>query len=399
VTFLGGIQASTLGKACWIGVLSALLTGIGPRMSSAVEVELLDVAPDRVERQRAYARGAVLPNTPDVGQLAERLAAKGLAKGSPIYIRIFKASSELELWMQKGDRYVLLDTYPVCHWTGTIGPKLREGDRQSPEGFYSVSARQMRLVGRWRSAFNLGFPNAYDQLNKRTGSYILVHGGCSSTGCFAMTDLIQDEIYGLAREAHNKGQFRFQVHVFPFRMTDEAMAAHADSPWLSFWQDLKPAYDAFERTKVPPRIAICGLRYSVGEGDPNDRGADAPLSVLKPVSTASLASGGPVCREHETTAAVLQSAMPRPQVQRQVEAQPRPAAARQPPARRPAPQVRAAAPKSARERPAKSARAVVGTGGQIGSAAVEKPAPTVRSFNGLGQLVDSRAPRVVQYGQ
>jgi murein L,D-transpeptidase YafK len=278
-------------RAARFGAFFLLLVATLAHPASALEIELGDMAPDRVERQRAYSRGALpLPGTPDVARLDARLAAKGLKKGNPVYIRIFKESSELELWMRNGDAYVLLDTYPICHWTGTLGPKLREGDKQSPEGFYTVSNRQMRTVGRWPRAFNLGFPNAYDQANKRTGSYILIHGGCSSTGCFAMTEAVQDEIYALADAALDAGQARFSVHVFPFRMTENAMAAHAGHAWAGFWRDLKPAYDAFERTRVPPNVALCGQRYHVSDGDPADTGRTQHLPSLRPQTIASAGS-------------------------------------------------------------------------------------------------------------
>lgn len=275
-----------------LGAAAFALLTVTP--AAAIEIELLDdVATDRIERQRAYARGAVpLPGTPDTTQLDARLAAKGLARGSPIFIRIFKASSELELWMQKGERFELLGVYPVCHWTGSLGPKLKEGDKQSPEGFYSVADRQMRLFGRWPQAFNLGFPNAYDRANRRTGSHILVHGGCSSTGCFAMTETVQHEIRALAEAALRNGQARFHVHVFPFRMTEAAMAEHAGHAWIEFWRDLKPGYDAFERTRVPPRIAVCGQRYKVGDGEPGFSGSAEPLSVGRP---GLAVAGGPAC--------------------------------------------------------------------------------------------------------
>lgn len=219
--------------------------------------------------------------------------------GRPLFIRIFKASSELEIWMQpeKDKAFVLLDTYPICHWTGTLGPKLREGDRQSPEGFYSVQNRQMRLVGRWQKAFNIGFPNIHDQLNKRTGSNILVHGGCSSVGCFAMTEHVQEEIFALSKAAVASGQERFHVHIFPFRMTDEALAGHKGHAWAGFWSDLKAGYDSFERTKFPPKVAICEQRYHVHDGDSADVRDAKPMSILRPVSSAAAASAsGPVCR-------------------------------------------------------------------------------------------------------
>lgn len=257
--------------------------------AAAIDIELTDVAPDRVERQRAYARGAVpLPSTPDLANIDSRLAAKGLKRGAPIFLRLFKASSELEVWMLKDNAFVLLDTYPVCHWTGTLGPKIQEGDKQSPEGFYGVTYRQTRLVGRWRNAFNLGFPNHFDQVNKRTGSYILMHGGCSSTGCFAMTDQVQREIFSLVEAALKHGQKRVGVHVFPFRMTADAMAAHKDSVWAPFWSDLKAGYDSFERTRIPPRIAICHQRYRVFDGALEDINATPRLMpILSPAACAA----------------------------------------------------------------------------------------------------------------
>jgi murein L,D-transpeptidase YafK len=251
----------------------------------ALEIVLDDVAADRIERQRAFVRGDLaLSGAPDLQRLDERLAERGLARGRPIYIRIFKAESELELWMEGADkRFALLAAYPICHWHGTIGPKLKEGDKQSPEGFYSVGFPETRLVGRWRRAFNLGYPNQHDQLLQRTGSHILVHGGCSSVGCFAMTDAVQEEIYGLATAALAAGQGRFQVHVYPFRMTDANLARHADHPWAHTWADLRPAYDSFERTRVPPRVVLCGVRYQVADGVPGDAGGvEKRLPVLKP---------------------------------------------------------------------------------------------------------------------
>ncbi len=250
--------------------------------ASALVVELEDVAPDRIERQRAFARGTLPPaSVPELDDLGERLAEMGLSEGAPILIRIFKAESELELWMRKGTTYVLKATYPICHWTGTLGPKLREGDKQSPEGFYTVGRRQMRHLGRWRHAFNIGFPNLHDKRLDRTGSYILVHGGCSSTGCYAMTQPVQQVIYRLAASALRGRQDNFQIHIFPFRMTDDNMAAHAESPWMDFWRDLKVGYDAFEATRLPPRIGICGQRYVVARASPGAR-TDGPLRRIDP---------------------------------------------------------------------------------------------------------------------
>jgi murein L,D-transpeptidase YafK len=270
-------------------MLAAFCLSFGTsRTADALEVVLNDVAADRVERQRRFIRNEIpLPGTPDLAKLDERLKARDLAEGRPIYIRIFKAESELELWLQNSKgTFTKLATYPICHWYGSLGPKLKEGDKQSPEGFYRVGTRQTRLVGRWRKAFNLGFPNTLDQKLNRTGSYILLHGGCSSVGCFAMTDPVQDEIYGLARAALAKGQERFSVHIFPFRMTAENMARYAKHEAAKTWVDLKPAYDSFERTHVPPQVALCGTRYKIADGLPGETGGtDRRLPVLRTSAT------------------------------------------------------------------------------------------------------------------
>jgi murein L,D-transpeptidase YafK len=288
------------------GIVGAVLTALAALSTpaSALVVELTDVGADRVERQRAWARGEMpLPGTPDVATVDARLAAKGLAEGDAVFIRIFKAESQLEVWMRKGNGFVLFETYPICHWTGTLGPKIREGDKQSPEGFYSITARQSRHRGRWRKAFNLGFPNALDQRLQRTGSYILLHGGCSSTGCFAMTDPVLDEIYGLAQAALAQGQQRVHVHIFPFRMTERAMAQHVGHPASDFWRDLKAGYDAFERALVPPTVGICNQRYVVRDGDPGTSGDPNGLAVYRAGSDGECR----VLREQQAQ----QSALPR----------------------------------------------------------------------------------------
>ena len=217
-----------------------------------------------------------------------RLAEKGLAAGSPVMIRIFKQESELELWMQRDGRFELFATYPICFWSGRLGPKLREGDRQAPEGLYSVSLDQLYEKGRRPRSFDIGFPNTFDRAFARTGSYIFVHGGCTSVGCFAMTNPVMDEIYALSERALREGQDRIEVHAFPFRMTEANLAVHEESPWLAFWLNLKQAYDVFERTHLPPRVGVCDKRYIVGEGGqaeevvaPPDNGAPTAFGICE----------------------------------------------------------------------------------------------------------------------
>lgn len=226
---------------------------------------------ERLQRWLAARSGRLqlpLPGTPDVQTPLTRLAAAGVSLGTPLLIRIFKAESQLEVWVKKHATYVPFATYPICYWSGTLGPKLREGDRQAPEGFYTVTARQLHHGGRWRRSLNVGYPNVFDRANGRTGSAILVHGGCDSSGCFAMTDPVNDELYDLVSAALEAGTDHVPVHVFPFRMTDARLAAAPAGRWSEFWRDLKLGYDSFERTRLPPHVSVCGRRYRVRDATP-----------------------------------------------------------------------------------------------------------------------------------
>jgi murein L,D-transpeptidase YafK len=257
------------GRRRFAGLIAACagLLALDASEAGAVSIELKDVAADRIERQRAFVEGRLpLANTPDTSRFQQRIAEAGVKVGAPVLLRIFKETSELEVWIEKGDRFVLFATYPMCHWSGTLGPKQREGDKQTPEGFYTITNRQLHHIGRWPVAINLGFPNAYDRAHDRDGSYILMHGGCSSVGCFAMTNPVMSEIYTLAKAAIRDGQRYVPVHVLPFRMTDEAVAARGDSPWHEFWVSLQAGYTSFERTRRPPRVSVCEGRYQIEDG-------------------------------------------------------------------------------------------------------------------------------------
>jgi murein L,D-transpeptidase YafK len=229
-----------------------------------------------------------------------RLAEKGLTAGSPVMIRIFKQESELELWIAREDRFEHFNTYRICFWAGGLGPKLREGDRQAPEGLYSVGLKQLYPKGRRPRSFDIGYPNTFDRSLARTGSYILVHGGCSSTGCFAMTDPVMDEIYALSERALREGQDRIDVEVFPFRMSQANLAAHAHSPWFAFWLNLKEAYDAFERTHLPPKVSVCDRRYLIRASDgteevaaPPDNGAPTAFDICEDAMVGIVPLAGP----------------------------------------------------------------------------------------------------------
>jgi murein L,D-transpeptidase YafK len=193
--------------------------------------------------------------------LVSDLDGRDLAYGSPVFIRIFKEEKELEVWIEKEDAFKLFRTYSIAAMSGHLGPKLREGDRQAPEGFYFVTPSRMNPNSRFHLSFNLGYPNTYDQAHRRTGSALMVHGNRVSIGCFAMTDPKIEEIYCLADAALRNGQKFFRVHCFPFRMTTKNMEKQSKSEWMSFWKNLKTGYDSFEEAQQPPNVLVRNRKY------------------------------------------------------------------------------------------------------------------------------------------
>jgi len=213
-----------------------------------------------------YSESAVPVSGRHMQPLSERIVAdlesRNMAKGAPILLQIFKEESELEVWKIDGTRrFALLRTYPICRWSGDLGPKFQQGDRQAPEGFYAISPDLMNPNSTAYLAINTGFPNAYDRANGRTGQFLMIHGDCSSAGCYAMTDEQIAEIYALAREAFFGGQKSFQVQAYPFRMTPLNMAKHRNSPHMAFWRMLKQGYDHFEVTRQEPKVDVCDRHY------------------------------------------------------------------------------------------------------------------------------------------
>jgi murein L,D-transpeptidase YafK len=201
-------------------------------------------------------------NQPVPPKLVAQIDAKNMDLQSPILVRLFKQEAELEVWKQdRTGRFELLKTYPICRWSGDLGPKVREGDRQAPEGFYAITPAQMNPTSAYYLSFNTGYPNAYDRALGHTGSELMVHGDCSSRGCYAMTDEQISEIYALGRESFFGGQKSFQFQAYPFRMTPLNLARHRNSPHMAFWKMIKEGYDTFEVTRQEPKVDFCEKKY------------------------------------------------------------------------------------------------------------------------------------------
>ncbi|NBN61213.1 L,D-transpeptidase family protein [Proteus sp. G2639] len=184
--------------------------------------------------------------------------------GRPIYIQIFKEENLLELYTEKLDGQLeKVRTYPICSYSGGLGPKKFQGDLKSPEGFYQANFSQLNPNSRFYRAINLGFPNQYDKSKGYTGDFLMIHGACKSVGCYAMTDSVMDEIYQYAELALKSGQSVINIHIFPFKMTRENMKKHHYSTDIDFWQQLMPAYQYVEEYKQIPSVTVKDGRYLV----------------------------------------------------------------------------------------------------------------------------------------
>ncbi|MBM9513528.1 L,D-transpeptidase family protein [Desulfogranum marinum] len=196
-------------------------------------------------------------------EVGHKLSARGLTLGNQVFIRILKLPGILELWVKKDTTFELFSSYPICTYSGYPGPKLREGDLQSPEGFYHVRRNQLNPTSSYHLAFDIGYPNLYDLNNHRDGSNIMIHGGCSSTGCFAMGDKKMEEIYVTVQQALLAGQQKVEVHIFPFALTKPNLERFSQSPWINFWKSMAPMYIFFEKRKQLPIITVVKNSYSL----------------------------------------------------------------------------------------------------------------------------------------
>jgi murein L,D-transpeptidase YafK len=239
--------------------------------SSSDTLEIINVA-NKVEQ-------------PLPAKIQSRMKALGMAPTSPIMMRIFKEEGVLEVWKANAqNRYQLIADYKICAWSGRLGPKRKEGDRQAPEGFYDITPAQMNPRSQYYLSFDMGFPNRYDRAHGSTGANLMVHGACSSAGCYSMTDAQVLQIYAFARDAFRGGQESFQVQAFPFRMTAENMARHRFSPNYDFWTMIKVGYDHFELTHRPPVVAICDKKYVFNQVAPENEKFN-PAGACPPTQT------------------------------------------------------------------------------------------------------------------
>jgi murein L,D-transpeptidase YafK len=228
-------------------------------------------------------------NAPLSSSLLKKISDIGSSPTQPMMMRIIKEESVLEVWKQtNAGKYALLTTFKICAWSGGIGPKVTEGDRQAPEGFYDITPGLMNPHSSYYLAFNTGFPNKFDKAYGRTGANLMVHGDCSSSGCYAMSDQQIADIFSLVRESFKGGQRAVQLEIFPFRMTPENLARENGNVNMAFWRNIKTGYDSFELTRQPPNWDVCDRKYVFNSTGPGGAALNATASCPALTTDATL---------------------------------------------------------------------------------------------------------------
>ncbi len=163
-----------------------------------------------------------------------------------------KNTQHLELWAgaQNGPMK-WIHTYPILAASGTSGPKMREGDRQVPEGLYDIAS--LNPNSRFHLALRVNYPNDFDRARAREdhreklGGDIMIHGNRVSVGCLAMGDAAAEDLFVLAAKTGLKN-VRVILTPVDFRAGETVEARNALSHWTrALYQQLKVALEKFRR--------------------------------------------------------------------------------------------------------------------------------------------------------
>ena len=200
--------------------------------------------------------------------IQQQLTKEGYKAPFAVYLSVFKKEKQMEVWIKgKGDlQYRLFRTYVICASSGVLGPKLKEGDKQTPEGFYHINV--FNPESKFFLSLGINYPNSVDLFrsgNQNPGSDIYIHGKCETVGCIPLTDEKIKEVYALAVEARTGGQDSIPVHIFPFRMTSQNLNAELKfcPEQQQFWQNLQSVYDWFSKKKNLPVILEGSGKYQI----------------------------------------------------------------------------------------------------------------------------------------
>ncbi|HEY3323939.1 MAG TPA: L,D-transpeptidase family protein [Planctomycetota bacterium] len=194
---------------------------------------------------------------------------------SRLALLAFKTERRLELWGEKSGAWVPIRSYPILAASGKLGPKLREGDRQVPEGVYQIS--YLNAASDYYLSMKLDYPNAFDQQKAsqdgRTnlGGDICVHGWEVSVGCIAVGNVAIEELFFMVSKV---GAANTKVVIAPYdlRLAPPILSPNAKVTWLkelyanierelrTYSRKAEPQINADERRATRPHASLLLLR-------------------------------------------------------------------------------------------------------------------------------------------
>ncbi|UKT62576.1 L,D-transpeptidase family protein [Pedobacter mucosus] len=203
------------------------------------------------------------------GSLKKSIKAAGYKNDFSMVINAYKTEGKLEIWLKNKSKrsYSLFKIYDFCAHSGTLGPKIIEGDGQTPEGFYYINV--FNPLSSFHLSLGLNYPNSVDSArtgkDKKPGGDIYIHGNCVTVGCIPLTDEMIKEVYILAVESRNSGQDKIPVNIFPFKMTNGNMKKHLVQfpSQKGFWQTLQQGYRSFEKNGNMAKILEVNGNYLI----------------------------------------------------------------------------------------------------------------------------------------
>lgn len=191
--------------------------------------------------------------------LKKELSKENINGAFNMYITAYKSEGKLEIWLKNKPqkKYKLFKTYNFSAHSGTLGPKVKQGDLQTPEGFYNINVFNPK--SNYYLSLGINYPNNVDLLRsgrENPGNDIYIHGDQVTIGCIPLTDEKIKEVYLLAVEARSNGQKHIPVHIFPFKMTEANLRKYTIQypKQIAFWKNLQPGYTYFEKHNTLPSI-------------------------------------------------------------------------------------------------------------------------------------------------
>jgi murein L,D-transpeptidase YafK len=179
-----------------------------------------------------------------------------------LFLRAFKEEKVLEVWGNDSSDWKLIKKYPICIVPGKLGPKIKQGDKQVPEGWYQIDS--INPDSDFHLSLRINYPNQADRIRSKNeldpGGDIFIHGDCYSVGCIPIEDKPIEEFFWLVVNNLSLNIFQeIPVLILPFDLNDTLKYEkyiHEYSNLKPFWEQLKSIQMYFEDFNLIPNVFI-----------------------------------------------------------------------------------------------------------------------------------------------